>query len=117
MRPEPNAADRPSPGLAVTRVPAFEDNYLWLIHGEAAAATQVVAVDPGDPAAIEAVLDANHLTLAAILVTHHHGDHTGGVEALATHHGVPVYGPAREDIPGRTIAVKGGDVVDLDKPL
>jgi hydroxyacylglutathione hydrolase len=77
------------------------------------AASRVAVVDPGDPAAIEAVLDARKLTLAAILVTHHHGDHTGGVEALAARHGVPVYGPAGEDIPGRTVAVKGGDRVEL----
>ena len=113
MRPEPTVPARPSPGLAVTRVPAFEDNYLWLIHGHGDAASTVAAVDPGDPAAIEAVLDANGLTLAAILVTHHHGDHTGGIEALAARHPVPVYGPAGEDIPGRTIAVRGGDRVEL----
>jgi hydroxyacylglutathione hydrolase len=113
MRPEPTAPAHSSPDLTVTRVPAFEDNYLWLAHGQGDAAARVAVVDPGDPAAIEAVLDARKLTLAAILVTHHHGDHTGGVEALASRHGVPVYGPATEDIPGRTIAVRGGDRVEL----
>jgi hydroxyacylglutathione hydrolase len=112
MRPEPTAPAR-SPGLAVTRIPAFEDNYLWLIHGTGDRADQVAAVDPGDADAIQTVLDARGLTLSAILVTHHHGDHIGGVETLVARHAVPVYGPAGEDIPGRTVALSGGESIEL----
>jgi len=112
MRPEPSNF-RSSQTLAVTRVPAFDDNYLWLIHGQGEASNRVAVVDPGDPAAIDAVLASEGLTLAAILVTHHHGDHTGGVAALASRHKVPVYGPAQEDIPARTAAVRSGDTVAL----
>jgi hydroxyacylglutathione hydrolase len=53
------------------------------------------------------------LTLEAILVTHHHPDHVGGIEALLTHRQVPVYGPADEDIPARSVAVRDGDCVEL----
>ena len=101
--------------LDVTRVPAFEDNYLWLIHGLGNASRQVVAVDPGDAAPIEEALLRDGLTLAAILLTHHHRDHTGGVEALLARHPVPVFGPAgeRAPLPGHPIPRRGGDQVDL----
>ncbi len=72
--------------LAVTAVPAFDDNYLWLVHAPADP-RQVLVVDPGDAAAVEAALRAQGLVLAGILVTHHHGDHVGGVQALVAAHG------------------------------
>ena len=94
-------------------LPAFEDNYVWLLHGLIDPA-QVAVVDPGDAAVVEAALARGHLTLAAILVTHHHADHVGGIEALLSRHpDVPVYGPAGESIPGRTVALKGGETVRL----
>lgn len=98
--------------LQVITVPAFADNYLWLVRG-LADPHAVVAVDPGDAAAIEAALSVHQLRLAAILVTHHHRDHVGGVMALATAQGVPVYGPAAEDIEGITHPLTEGDTVDL----
>ncbi|MFN7887233.1 MAG: hydroxyacylglutathione hydrolase, partial [Betaproteobacteria bacterium] len=89
-------------------IPAFADNYIWLLtQGKRAA-----VVDPGDPAPVLDALRARHLQLAAILVTHHHGDHVGGVSALAAP-GVPVYGPAGEDIPCRTHALVEGDAIDV----
>ncbi|WP_343585317.1 MBL fold metallo-hydrolase, partial [Herbaspirillum sp.] len=84
--------------LAVLAVPAFNDNYLWLIHNGRYAAV----VDPGDAGPILAALKANGLTLAAILLTHHHADHVGGVAELserarsAEFPDIAVYGPARE---------------------
>ena len=109
INPKPNLSGE----LAVTRVPAFEDNYFWLIHGAGAAAREVAVVDPGDAAPVLTALAAGRLELAAILVTHHHGDHIGGVAALAERFGVPVYGPARENIPRRTTALREGDEVAL----
>ncbi|HWT72322.1 MAG TPA: hydroxyacylglutathione hydrolase [Oxalicibacterium sp.] len=98
--------------LNVLTVPAFNDNYLWLIHdGEHA-----VVVDPGDAAPILAALKANHLSLTAILTTHHHADHVGGVETLLQTFDVPVYGPARDRIPAVTQKLQEGDVVTLEKP-
>jgi len=99
--------------LTVTPVPAFTDNYLWLISHEGDA----VVVDPGDAAPIEAALAARGLALRAILLTHHHADHVGGVAALIDgrpDESLPVYGPRREDIAGVTHAVDGGDCFDLD---
>jgi len=80
--------------LHVLAVPAFDDNYLWLIHDGVNAAV----VDPGDAAPVLAALAARQLTLVAILLTHHHADHVGGVPALLRHRQVPVYGPAGEAI-------------------
>lgn len=100
------------PRLQVTPVPAFEDNYLWLIHSPLNPA-EVVAVDPGDGQAIERVLADQQLQLKAILVTHHHADHVGGVASLAEHYAVPVFGPAGESIPGHPAKLVQGDQVKL----
>jgi hydroxyacylglutathione hydrolase len=100
--------------LCVTRLPAFDDNYLWLIHGEGDRQSQVAVVDPGDAEVVETALTAQGLTLAAILVTHHHGDHTGGVKALAAAHDCPVFGPAQETIPVCTHPVSAGSAVALE---
>ena len=100
------------PKLAVTAVPAFDDNYLWLVHAPADP-RQVLVVDPGDAAAVEAALRAQSLVLAGILVTHHHGDHVGGVQALVAGAALPVFGPGNEDIEGITHPVQGGARVEL----
>ena len=98
--------------LQVTAIPAFDDNYLWLIHDQEYAAI----VDPGDAASVEAALAAHQLKLAAILLTHHHADHAGGVPALLRHWNVPVYGPASERIPGISHPLREGVVVTLTSP-
>ncbi|MFT5643851.1 MAG: hydroxyacylglutathione hydrolase [Janthinobacterium sp.] len=95
--------------LRVLTVPAFNDNYLWLIHDGVHAAV----VDPGDGHAILAALEAHHLTLCAILLTHHHPDHVGGVPELLQHFAVPVFGPAKEVIASVTHTLAEGDVVDV----
>jgi hydroxyacylglutathione hydrolase len=98
--------------LEVTAVTAFADNYLWLVHAPAAR-RQVVAVDPGDADAITQALDRHQLQLAAVLVTHHHGDHVGGVRQLHEKFAVPVFGPASEIIPGEPAPLHEGDRVKL----
>jgi hydroxyacylglutathione hydrolase len=95
--------------LRVLAVPAFKDNYLWLIHNGVSA----VAVDPGDAAPILDALAQHKLTLAAILLTHHHADHVGGVPRLLQHTKVPVYGPRNEAIDAVTTPLAEGDRVDL----
>lgn len=97
--------------LRIHPVPAFEDNYLWVIENGRHAA----AVDPGDAAAIEGFLDARGLALAAILVTHHHDDHIGGVQALASRFACVVVGPDDERIPGRTQTAREGDIVAIEQ--
>lgn len=95
--------------LNVLTVPAFNDNYLWLIHDGVHAAV----VDPGDADAILAALDANKLSLSAILLTHHHADHVGGVPGLLQRFPVPVFGPRHEAIAGITNPLAEGDRVHL----
>lgn len=95
--------------LTVFPVPAFADNYLWVIHNE----THAIAVDPGDAAPVIGYLKKHRLQLAAVLVTHHHADHVGGITDLLAWCGqdVPVHGPADENIPHRThLAVSGKNV-------
>jgi hydroxyacylglutathione hydrolase len=98
--------------LSITPIPAFTDNYFWLLERGGMA----VVVDPGDAAPVERALADRRLALAAILVTHHHFDHIGGLKALTARHPVPVYGPAAEQrtIGALTHALKEGDRVRLD---
>ncbi|HZR37311.1 MAG TPA: hydroxyacylglutathione hydrolase [Nevskia sp.] len=97
--------------ITVTPLPAFQDNYLWLLHRGRAAAV----VDPGDGEVVRAALDERGLELAAILITHHHADHVGGLPLLLRHWNVPVYGPRAEaaKIPGLSRLLEDGDRVDL----
>lgn len=99
--------------LQVSPLRAFSDNYIWLIRSPADPAA-VAVVDPGDARAVEAGLAREGLALRAILVTHHHGDHVGGVRELAASHGAPVWGPARERLPCDVQPLDDGDVVRLD---
>lgn len=95
--------------LAVLTIPAFQDNYLWLIHDGSKAAV----VDPGDAAPILAALDAHRLALAAILLTHHHADHVGGVPQLLQRFAVPVFGPRDDGIARIDHPLSEGDTVDV----
>lgn len=90
-------------------LPAFRDNYIWLLRRGTCAAV----VDPGDAAVVEAALQAHGLQLVAILLTHHHDDHIGGVAELAVRHHPVVFGPAGENIAGLTRRVGEGDAVAL----
>lgn len=98
--------------LEVHCVPAFDDNYIWLpgLPGS----RHVAIVDPGDAEPVLAYLNAHDLEPAAILVTHHHGDHTGGICDLTARYDIPVYGPARERIPGMTHPVSDGERLELE---
>lgn len=93
-------------------VPAFEDNYFWLWHD----GRHALVVDPGIAAPVEAALAAHGLALHAILVTHHHSDHTGGIAELARQRSLRIIGPRDPRIGGLTEFVAGGDRVDLAEP-
>jgi len=95
--------------LQIHAVPAFKDNYLWVL----AEGSHAAVVDPGDAAPIERFLAENGLTLDAILATHHHGDHVGGLLALASHWKCPVWGPAGEDIEGLGTRLVEGDRIHV----
>lgn len=92
----------------VHRLAALDSNYIWMIQPDVHS-PQVWVVDPGEAAP---VLDAvAHLGLepVALLITHHHRDHTGGIDALLALYPVPVWGPASERIPAVTHPLKDGD--------
>ncbi len=94
--------------LVVQPIPAFQDNYIWMIRG-GADPDIVAVVDPGDANPVLARLAKDEFTLSAILATHHHADHVGGVPALVEATGASVFGPARERMPAEVIRVQGGD--------
>lgn len=98
--------------LKIIPVPAFTDNYLWLLHVEGS--NQAYVVDPGDATPIEEALDQFGLDLAGILVTHHHGDHTGGISQLTKSRSIPVYGPKSPNIPSVTHPLIEGDRVSIE---
>jgi len=90
-------------------LPAFSDNYIWMLHD----GHRAVVVDPGESAPVIQALDSHKLQLAAILVTHHHADHVGGVDELRARLQGPVYGPRRERIPQPYVALDDGDAVEV----
>ena len=98
--------------LTVHPVRAFADNYIWLIDSPRAA-SQVIAVDPGDAGPVLAALERGKLSLAAILLTHHHLDHVGGVGELVRRWPVPVIGPDDARISHRTRTVHDGERCEL----
>jgi hydroxyacylglutathione hydrolase len=102
----------PSPHLNVRPVRAFIDNYIWLIAAPRAPG-RLVAVDPGDAAPVIAELQRSGQSLAAILLTHHHPDHIGGVPELTRHWDVPVYGPDDSRIAQRTLILRDGERCEL----
>lgn len=90
-------------------LPAFQDNYLWLLHD----GQRALVVDPGDAQPVLAYLERSGLQLEAILVTHHHPDHIGGVDVLRDATGARVWGPARERIPEPVHRLAEGDTVNV----
>ncbi len=79
--------------MQITAIPAFDDNYIWAIQ-PAANPRRVIVVDPGCADRCQQWLDDQHCELVAILLTHHHWDHSQGVAALVERWHCPVYGPA-----------------------
>lgn len=98
--------------IQIQALPAFTDNYIWLLQDTAKRLCAVV--DPGDAGPVEAWLTAHPgWQLTDILITHHHNDHVGGVERLKALTGAKVYGPANERIPCRDVALDDGDSVTV----
>jgi len=98
--------------MKVHQLKAFDDNYIWLIGCNNAKA--VAIVDPGDADPVIEYLEQQGLQPCAILITHHHGDHTGGVRELVARYTLPVYGPASERIPALSHPLREGDKVELE---
>ncbi len=95
--------------LKIFPIPAFDDNYIWLLHNQRYA----VVVDPGDANPVIETLNKLELTLAAILITHHHSDHIDGVNALLAYQDAPVYAPKYEKFDFSHIKLAEGDTVSL----
>lgn len=96
--------------ISVFPLPAFRDNYIWVARHDDGS---VLVVDPGDAAVVEDYLQDSGSTLTAILLTHHHADHIGGVEALLRRHPVPVYGPREARMPMVSHTLADGEVLEL----
>lgn len=95
--------------MKIHPIPAFDDNYIWLLEEAGLAA----AVDPGDAEPLLEYLKRHSLRLAAVLITHKHGDHCGGVaELLAAFPGLRVYGPAAEPIRTLNQPLEPGAVIE-----
>jgi hydroxyacylglutathione hydrolase len=93
--------------LEIFPLPAFEDNYIWCLRRNGVLAV----VDPGDADPVLGHLAQTGDRLCAILITHHHRDHTGGITELTARHPVPVFAPAAEAIAGTTHPVSGGEQI------
>jgi hydroxyacylglutathione hydrolase len=93
--------------MNLVALPAFADNYIWMLHD----GREALVVDPGDAVPVIDALESLGLALTAILVTHHHGDHVGGLQALLPHLRGPVHGPAHEAMPVDVVRHETGDVV------
>lgn len=93
--------------MMITPIEAFKDNYIWMLTAE----KNAVIVDPGDAAPVLTVLKQQQLTLTAILITHHHWDHTNGVQQLLQQYRVPVFGPARDNLTILTHPLNDNDTV------
>ncbi|MCW8884147.1 MAG: hydroxyacylglutathione hydrolase [Motiliproteus sp.] len=95
----------------ITPIPAFDDNYIWMLQKPGS--HDVVVVDPGDATPVLAKLKQDQLQLQGILITHHHADHTGGADQLAKQFDVPVYGPANSPYKGISQSLVDGDSCEV----
>lgn len=98
--------------LSIDAIPTLESNYVWALHD----GRHALLVDPGEAAPPLDWLDENELQLAALLITHHHWDHTDGIDAILARHPVPVYGPEDRRIPQVDRPLQEGDHVEIDAP-
>lgn len=95
--------------VEVIALPAFTDNYIWVLSH----AGRVAVVDPGDANPVLEYLAKTGDRLCAVLITHYHPDHIGGIAEIIAHHPAPVYGPASENIAGVSHPLHGGEHIHL----
>lgn len=97
--------------IKIEAIAAFNDNYIWCLFDEVT--RQAVVVDPGDASVVISMLNENSLQLVGIIITHHHFDHTGGIDELLAINDVPVYGPVSDKINQITEPLGDGDTLTL----
>jgi hydroxyacylglutathione hydrolase len=107
MNHKPNPPSLSPAALNLVALPAFDDNYIWMLHD----GQRALVVDPGDSEVVLVALERLSLRLETILVTHHHIDHTGGVDVLREATGATVFGPLTETMPEPIRRLTGGDKV------
>src|SRR6187549_2386768 len=99
--------------LHIHTIPAFEDNYFWLIQPDTQSPYSYI-VDPGSAQVVQDYLKEYHLQLKGILLTHHHHDHINGAAELRDKYQVPIYGPKSQRIPQVTHHLGEGDELALE---
>jgi len=95
--------------LEIVPLPAFKDNYIWTLRS----GTKAAVVDPGEARPVREYLAREGVTLVAILATHHHPDHVGGIAELVGKSKFPVFGPKGEPIPALTNPLGQGGKVEI----
>ncbi len=95
--------------MHISHVSALADNFIWMIEVD----SKLVIVDPGESKPVLEFIQQHNFQPHAILITHHHFDHTGGITGILKHHDLPIYGPKSETIPHLTHAISGGDTINL----
>lgn len=95
--------------ISIFPIRAFKDNYIWIVHNQQSA----LIIDPGDATPVLTWISQQNLQPIAILCTHHHHDHTGGIPSLVQEFAIPVYGPVHEKIPGLTHPLTEGDMLSF----
>ncbi len=101
--------------MEIVAVPAFADNYLWLVHDEESGETAVV--DPGDADPVLAEAERRGWAIVQVWNTHWHRDHTGGNLAVKKATGARISGPANENIPGRDVALAEGSEIRIGRHI
>lgn len=99
--------------IDVLPIQALKDNYIWTLLNRDN--NYAVCVDPGESLPLIKWLETEKVKLAAILITHHHWDHTNGIKGLVKRYSIPVYGPQKEDIPYMSTPLSEGDAVKIEE--
>ena len=99
--------------LEIIPLPALKDNYIWLLKNEAS--RHVAIVDPSEAKPVLKYIETEGLIPIAIMITHHHWDHVGGILELTEQFDIPVFTPKTETVDGSTHPVGEGDIVTLSE--
>ena len=99
--------------LEIIPVTALKDNYIWVIKNKLT--SDIVIIDPSEHATVLKLIESKKLNPIAILITHHHWDHVGGINGILEKYDIPVYTPKKEKVKGSTNPVSEGDIITLDE--
>ena len=97
--------------IEIIPLPALKDNYIWLLKNKIS--RHVVIIDPSEAEPVLDLVKSDNLIPIAIMITHHHWDHVGGIPGITEQFDIPVYTPKTETVAGSTNPVGEGDIVSL----